>query len=68
MIRVKIKMKKEVKKMELGKKKNQAIIAFVLIVTITALTVIVPAGAQLSSGEHLPTFLQISVNPNPVGI
>jgi hypothetical protein len=60
-------MKKEVKTMELGKKKTQAIIAFVLIVTITALTVVVPAGAQLSDGEHVPTFLQLSVNPSPVG-
>ena len=67
MIYVKIKMKKEVKKMELGKKKNQAIIAFVLILTITALTVVVPAGAQIPDGAHIPTFMQLSVNPSPVG-
>ena len=53
--------------MELSKKKIQAIIAFVLIVTITALTVVVPAGAQLQSGERMPTFLQLSVSPDPVG-
>jgi hypothetical protein len=51
--------------MEIGKKKTQAMIAFVLIVTITALTVVVPAGAQIP--DEIPTFLQLNVSPNPVG-
>jgi hypothetical protein len=58
-------MKNEVKTMELGKKKNQAIIAFVLILTMTALMVVIPAGAQLP--DEIPTFLMLNVAPNPVG-
>jgi hypothetical protein len=61
--------------MELGKKKNRAIIAVVLILTMTALMVVIPAGAQIEEemqvgieeGTEIPTFLQLSVAPNPVG-
>jgi hypothetical protein len=65
---VKLKMKREVKTMELGKKKTTAIMTFILILSMTAMMAVVPAGAQLSSGEHMPTFLKISVSPSPVGV
>jgi hypothetical protein len=51
--------------MELGKKKTQAILAFVLILTMAALMVIIPAGAQMP--DTVPTFIQLNVAPNPVG-
>jgi len=64
-------MKKEVDTMELGKKTHQLIIAFVLIIIITAaLMAVFPVGAQdLTDGSTtLPTFLQLSAAPNPVGV
>lgn len=54
--------------MEFSKKKITAILAFVLIFSMTSMMVIIPAGAQLSGGEHMPTFLEISVSPDPVGV
>jgi len=53
--------------MEIGKKKNQTIMTFILIFTMTALMVVIPAGAQIPEGIEIPTFLQLNVSPNPVG-
>jgi hypothetical protein len=66
-------MKKEVKTMELRKKKYQLIMAFVLMLTMTtAFMAAFPVGAQapdLTDGSTtVPTFLKLNVSPNPVGI
>jgi hypothetical protein len=56
--------------MELRKKKYQALImAFILMFTITAVMAVLPVGAQdLTNGTTtVPTFLQLSAAPNPVG-
>jgi len=55
--------------MKLRKKSKIFTIALILMLTITAFMVVIPAGAQdLTDGSTVvPTFLQLSAAPNPVG-
>ncbi len=57
--------------MELNRK-NQATIALVLMLTFSAFVAVVPIGAQapnLTDGSTtVPTFLQLSAAPNPLGV
>jgi len=54
--------------MEFSKKKTTAIMTFILVLSMTAMMAVIPAGAQLSNGEIMPTFIEISVSPDPVGV
>ena len=56
---------KRLRKMQFRMRKNQTIMAISLMLTVTALMVVIPAIAQ--QDVELDTYLQLSIAPNPAG-